>query len=918
MRKIILSGILALSIFSTSVLDAQSTSFTFSCTRDTQISCTIPCITLKARIPDLHGVSDTYVINPISGAPNGCYSPYVPPDAPGNPTNLNIDDIYSNVIPIGFNFPFFGTYYSSLVASTNGYISFDISLTGGFSHYVVSADLPSNSYDKALIMGPYHDLDPSSRSSPPPEMRIKYDVLGTAPYRRWVFSFYHVPLYSSTASTCGVLNKNTHQIVLYESTGIVEVFVQSKQICNSWNSGKAIIGMQDITRTKWIMAPNRAASSPPWGTVDMNESWRLTPTGGASLFKRVELFDLNGNLITTGTTTNLGNDILEASFPNVCPTTSPATYIVKSTYQKIDDPTVDIYGTDTVTVSRDNSLPVTASSVDPVCNTGTGSITITNPIGPVYEYSIDGINWQTSTVFNNLPSGTYTVRTRISGTFCGGNTNVTLTAPPPIPIIATVSNALCNGTSTGTITVTNPIGADYEYSINGGTTWQASPVFNNLAAANYTITINKISISCKSSQNFPVTQPPVLSATASQSSPSSCANNDGSISVIPIGGTPVYEFSADNGNTWQTSNVLTGFPVGTITSIRVRDANGCVSSATATITLNDTMRLELGADSTICFGRSITLIPQTNALTDTFKWTPKATLDYDTVRTPIAKPTDTTKYYLTAKWGICTRADSITVNVLHKPVANAGKDTTVCYKTNATLFGSAGNLSGTVNFAWSPPDSLNNPNAAVTGVRLDTTRQFTLTVTDNYGCNFSVTDSVMIFMQPRLVAFAGNDTIAIINRAHQLMATGRNAVDFVWSPTGPLDNPFIANPLAVMSHDTYFYVHITDAVGCTDDDTIFIKVYEGPTYYLPNAFSPNGDGLNDIFFPTPVGIRSTDYFRVFDRYGKLMYETTQWLQGWDGTLKGKKANAGTYVWMIKGIDKNGSVIEMKGTVILLR
>ena len=234
------------------------------------------------------------------------------------------------------------------------------------------------------------------------------------------------------------------------------------------------------------------------------------------------------------------------------------------------------------------------------------------------------------------------------------------------------------------------------------------------------------------------------------------------------------------------------------------------------------------------------------------------------------------------------------------------------------MFGSASNLSGTVNYAWSPPDSLNTPNAATTIVRIDTTRQFTLTVTDNYGCNFSVTDSVMVFMQPMLVVFAGNDTNAILGRPHQMLATGKNATDFIWTPAGPLNNAFIANPSAILYNDTYFHVLVTDAIGCTDDDDIFIKVYEGPTYYLPNAFSPNADGLNDIFVPIPVGIKSTDYFRVFNRFGAMMFETRQWMQGWDGTLKGKPAAAGTYVWMIKGIDKNGSLIEMKGTVILLR
>ena len=174
----------------------------------------------------------------------------------------------------------------------------------------------------------------------------------------------------------------------------------------------------------------------------------------------------------------------------------------------------------------------------------------------------------------------------------------------------------------------------------------------------------------------------------------------------------------------------------------------------------------------------------------------------------------------------------------------------------------------------------------------------------------------MIFMQPPLVAFAGNDTNAILARPHQLQGSG--GAIYLWTPAGPLNNSFIAKPMATLYNDTYFHVLVTDAIGCTDDDDVFIKVYEGPNYYLPNAFSPNGDGLNDIFRPTPVGISSTDYFRVFNRYGELIYETRQWMQGWDGTLKGSPTLVGTYVWIIKGTDKNGRMVEMKGTVILVR
>jgi len=87
---------------------------------------------------------------------------------------------------------------------------------------------------------------------------------------------------------------------------------------------------------------------------------------------------------------------------------------------------------------------------------------------------------------------------------------------------------------------------------------------------------------------------------------------------------------------------------------------------------------------------------------------------------------------------------------------------------------------------------------------------------------------------------------------------------------------------------------------------------------LPNAFSPNGDGINDIFRPIPAGIVSTDWFRIFSRYGTLVFETSQWMKGWDGNFKGVKQPIGNYVWAIKGIGRNGKVIEMKGNVLLMR
>ncbi len=569
-----------------------------------------------------------------------------------------------------------------------------------------------------------------------------------------------------------------------------------------------------------------------------------------------------------------------------------------------------------INVAQGPGLTSTINGLNPPCsNINNGTITITPTSGTApYQYSLNAGPSQASNIFTGLAPGAYTVSfTDAAG--CSGTNTVTLTTNAAITATSTLVSPLCNGVSNGSITLNASGGvAPYQYSINAGATYQVSPTFGGLAAGTYNFLIRDAA-GCIFNFSFTLTQPAVVNAAAINGI-ASCANNNGTITINANGGTPAYQYSINNGVTYQPGNVFTNLPVGNYNSIRVRDANGCIANASAVISLNDTMRLDLGTDSTICFGSSIVLLPQTNPQTDTFRWAPSAGLNYDTAKNPIASPNDTTKYYLVAKWGICQRIDSITINVLHKPIANAGKDTTVCYKTNALLVGNATNLSGTVNYLWSPPDSLNTPNAASTIARIDTTRKFTLTVTDNYGCNFSVSDSMWVYMMPPLVVHAGNDTNAILGRPHQLLGSGGS--NYVWSPAGPLNNPFIAKPLATLYNDTYFTVVVTDSIGCTASDGVFIKVYEGPMYYVPNAFTPNGDGLNDVFRPIPVGIQSTTSFRVYNRYGELMFQTNKWLEGWDGMYKGKKALAGTYTWMIKGIDKNGKVVEMSGTVILIQ
>ncbi|HSZ85858.1 MAG TPA: gliding motility-associated C-terminal domain-containing protein, partial [Puia sp.] len=106
--------------------------------------------------------------------------------------------------------------------------------------------------------------------------------------------------------------------------------------------------------------------------------------------------------------------------------------------------------------------------------------------------------------------------------------------------------------------------------------------------------------------------------------------------------------------------------------------------------------------------------------------------------------------------------------------------------------------------------------------------------------------------------------------------------------------------------------------GCYGESKISVRVFKTmPDIFVPNAFTP-GKGINNIFRPIPVGISSLKYFRVYNRWGQLVYETERTEQGWNGTVGGKPQDSGTFVWMVQGVDYTGKIITKKGTMVLIR
>lgn len=189
---------------------------------------------------------------------------------------------------------------------------------------------------------------------------------------------------------------------------------------------------------------------------------------------------------------------------------------------------------------------------------------------------------------------------------------------------------------------------------------------------------------------------------------------------------------------------------------------------------------------------------------------------------------------------------------------------------------------------------------------------FELIVYNSLGCSKTVMKVVEIFPNP--IANAGPDTALAFNHPYTMKGTG--GLDYKWSPTVGLSNPFIANPVLIHNRNQEYILEVGSNT-CIDRDTVYIKYYKGPEVYIPNAFTPNGDGKNDFFSIVPVQIK-TKRFAIFNRWGSLVFQTSDGKLRWDGRIKGILQPPGTYIWLFEGEYGPGEKIIRKGTLQLLQ
>lgn len=328
---------------------------------------------------------------------------------------------------------------------------------------------------------------------------------------------------------------------------------------------------------------------------------------------------------------------------------------------------------------------------------------------------------------------------------------------------------------------------------------------------------------------------------------------------------------------------------------------GCIAFDTVTISIKPSPVVVKSRDTTICKNSSIQL--QVSGGTS-YSWVPAATLSSNNISNPIAAPPGNITYFVTTTEAAfsCTSTDSINISIRPVTVFTISPNDSVCLKSTVQLKTTGGN-----KFSWEPANLVNNPTVANPIAAPLTTILFRVNIKDSV-CNDSALLSTTIYSiaLPKLSVSKSND-IDCFNAQANLIVTGANK--YIWTAaTLPLNlnNSNIATPVASpVITKKYFVTAIDTLTTCsnTDSITVLVSIGSNPLLYIPTAFSPNGDGINDCFKIKPQGRLKYFELTIFNRMGNRVFFTNDVNDCWDGTYNGQHQNSGNFVYYLKIINE---------------
>ncbi len=905
-----------------------------STTTDIIVSCTNPCFTLAPKLRNIRSTDD-YIVQQVRYNP----FPYVNLDGNNAPQNIYDDDNYSAVINMPFPFCFYGQFYNQFVFGSNGIVTFELSNANRENSWPLTrseSDIrpvpipaaprfnnPDNAtithYPRAAIMGPYHDIDP--RRTVSPRGRVEWKVFGDAPCRRVVISFSEMRMYKNGDNSSSFA---THQIVLYENTGVIDVNILNKPVESTWNEGLAILGIQNWDRNRAVTVNGRNCTT--W--TAQNESYRFYPNGNTNYLVDARLYDNNGTLLRTllpGDVTFNDDGTYTPNFGSFCPQSGTSKYVIKSRFSACFNVSNFVEFVDTINVVKPPKLIATPNIVGTPCGTSVGSITIsnvTNGAGPfTYTMLGSGAVPPTGNVFSNLGPGFYDIVVSNGNiTSCNDtlkvfvfNTDISATSQLESPATCTVGND-------GVISATGIPANTYQYSINDGMTFQPNNRFSGLAPGTYRILI-------RNAQGCLALTPPVtvtvindLSAMFGNINSTCRIPGDGIINVIVPGSLTGYTFSLD-GNPPITSTMLTAGSGNHIVTVA---KNGCTRDFNTSVGLTDNFIFSAPISLLKCANRDAVITTTSNfpAATSVI-WTPTLSIAPNPSLTPTTSTQTNVQYTGQATYGVCNRTVTVDININPLPTVNAGIDDTLCYLETSALNGSV--TGDFKEYYWTPPARLSNPTILNPIIASPTeTIKYVLNAEDAYGCDTIVQDTVTIKVLAELKLNMLDTMLVPTNiptPVDNFLIDPSEPIasyTYAWSPALGLNDASAQIPLATLLNPQQYNVRVS-LEDCFINDSIYLIPYKGPEIYIPTAFVPNSRNTSNRFARAIyVGIKEVKFFAVYNRWGDRVFFTRDQFKGWDGNINGTPQPTGVFVVVAEGIDVLGRTIKKQQTITLVR
>lgn len=487
---------------------------------------------------------------------------------------------------------------------------------------------------------------------------------------------------------------------------------------------------------------------------------------------------------------------------------------------------------------------------------------------------------------------------------CSGKDTITVIAFPLPQIIASNDTDVC-------------LGSSVQLHVNGGESYAWSPG----ESLDDSLSANPVA-SPDSTTLFHVTGTDMNGCTADDSvlvnvHPAPVITITADTSLC-LGETILMIATGAHSYSWQPVTALSApqndstfaFPSQTTTySVYGSDEFNCSSSAIVTLYVHNLPNADAGPNQIACTGVPLQLSASGGIF---YTWEPATGLSNPDISNPFATVSSEITYTVTVTDAYnCSNKDSVSLTIAPPLNASVSGDTTICAGSAAQLHAAGG-----VTYFWQPVSGLDDPNSASPLASPSITTQYTVLVSDNI-CDTD-TLTTIVHVQPLPAVDAGADADVLNGAPYQIYASAADGT-YQWSPENGLSCNNCLNPVATINETTTYTLTVTTPPGCSASEAITLTVIcSEAAVYVPNAFTPNSNGHNDVLYVRTLGDVDLHFFRIYDRWGQTIFETRNQGEGWDGTYNNKPMMPGAYLYEWEAVCSGGEVFKRQGNVTLLR